>query len=101
MDVPAPAHVRALSRPASRATIRFSAKQLQLKVLPVHLPVPPRPVVILTLKNRTLSPVAKLFVERARKTIGIRQIAGRRADAEGARTASADQCVHLAPSLQF
>jgi DNA-binding transcriptional LysR family regulator len=37
-----------------------------LRVLPVKLPVPAWPVGIMTLKNRTISPVAKLFIENAR-----------------------------------
>jgi DNA-binding transcriptional LysR family regulator len=48
------------------STIRFSAKQLPLKVLPVDLPAKSMPVVIVTMKNRTLSPVARLFVDCAR-----------------------------------
>jgi DNA-binding transcriptional LysR family regulator len=46
--------------------LRFSGKRLELKVLPVELPVPPRPVGIVTLKNRTVSPLATLFIECAR-----------------------------------
>jgi DNA-binding transcriptional LysR family regulator len=38
-----------------------------LKVLPVDLPIRPWPLSILTLKNRTLSPVAKRFMECARE----------------------------------
>jgi DNA-binding transcriptional LysR family regulator len=37
-----------------------------MKILPVDLPARPWPVVIVTLKNRTLSPVVKLFTEFAR-----------------------------------
>ena len=47
--------------------IRLSAKHVSFKVIAVELPHPPRPVVILTMKNRTLSPVAKLFIECARE----------------------------------
>lgn len=43
--------------------LRFGGYDLSLKVLPIKLPAQPRPVGIVTLKNRTLSPVAKLFVE--------------------------------------
>jgi hypothetical protein len=35
--------------------------------LPIELPIPPRPVGIVTLKNRTLSPLATLFIECARR----------------------------------
>jgi DNA-binding transcriptional LysR family regulator len=38
-----------------------------LKVLPIDLPARPWPVVILTLKNRTLSPVVERFIECARE----------------------------------
>jgi DNA-binding transcriptional LysR family regulator len=48
------------------STIRFGAKQFPLKVLPVDLPAQSMPVVIVTMKNRTLGPVAKLFVDCAR-----------------------------------
>src|SRR5712671_5720214 len=43
--------------------LRFGGRDLSLKVLPIKLPMQPRPVAIITLKNRTLSPVAKLFIE--------------------------------------
>jgi DNA-binding transcriptional LysR family regulator len=46
--------------------VHFSAKNLRLKVLPVKWPDAQRPVVLLTMKNRTLSPVAQLFIDTAR-----------------------------------
>ena len=46
--------------------LRLSAKQLSIKILPVELPVRSTPVGIVTLKNRTLSSVARLFIECAR-----------------------------------
>jgi len=42
--------------------LRFGGRDLALKALPIKLPAQPRPVGIVTLKNRTLSPVAKLFI---------------------------------------
>jgi DNA-binding transcriptional LysR family regulator len=39
------------------------------KVLPIELPVRPWPVAILTLKNRTLSPVVERFIECAREIV--------------------------------
>jgi DNA-binding transcriptional LysR family regulator len=51
------------------STIRFSAKQFPHKVLSVDLPVKPRPVVIVTMKGRTLSPAAKRFIECTRAVI--------------------------------
>jgi DNA-binding transcriptional LysR family regulator len=47
--------------------LRLGANIPPLKVLPVTLPVPAWPVGIMTLKNRTLSPVTKLFIECARE----------------------------------
>jgi DNA-binding transcriptional LysR family regulator len=49
------------------SALRFIADKPALKVLPVALPVAPVPVGIVTLKNRTLSPMAKLFIEHARE----------------------------------
>jgi hypothetical protein len=47
----------------------FGGKRLSLNVLPVDVPVQPRlrSVGIVTLKNRTMSPVAKLFIDCARE----------------------------------
>jgi len=47
--------------------LRFGAKRLAVKVLPVKLPIEPWPVGIVTLKNRTLSPVTQLFIDRVHK----------------------------------
>src|SRR5262245_5877901 len=44
----------------------FGGSQRSLKILPVDFPVKPRALAILTLKHRTLSPVAKLFIDCAR-----------------------------------
>jgi DNA-binding transcriptional LysR family regulator len=41
------------------------AKHLQLKRLPVELPTFPRPIGIITLKNRMLSPLVQLFIDCA------------------------------------
>jgi DNA-binding transcriptional LysR family regulator len=51
--------------PAS--AFRFLTKRSELKVLPVELPMARRPNGIVTLKNRALSPVAKLFIDCARE----------------------------------
>jgi DNA-binding transcriptional LysR family regulator len=51
--------------PAS--ALQFSAKQAEVVVLPIHLPMTAVPVGIVTLKNRTLSPVAKKFIEHTRE----------------------------------
>lgn len=47
------------------SVLRFNAKQWSLKALPIDLRIRPMPIVIFTLKNRTLSPVVQLFVEHA------------------------------------
>jgi DNA-binding transcriptional LysR family regulator len=46
--------------------LRLSANQAPLKVLPVDLPVRPWPVAVVTLKNRTLSPIVQLFIDHLR-----------------------------------
>jgi len=46
--------------------LRHNAKQWSLKALPIDLGVKPRSVAIVTLKNRTVSPVVQLFVEHLR-----------------------------------
>ena len=51
--------------PAS--AFRFLAKRSELKILPVELPTARRPNGIVTLKNRALSPVARLFIDCARE----------------------------------
>ena len=51
--------------PAS--AFRFLTKRSELKILPVELPTARRPNGIATLKNRALSPVAKLFMDCARE----------------------------------
>ena len=48
------------------SVLRYNAKLWSLKALPVDLGVKPRSVAILTLKNRTASPVVQLFVEHVR-----------------------------------
>jgi DNA-binding transcriptional LysR family regulator len=49
------------------SVLRFSAERFALRALPVRLPPANAPIAIVTLKNRTLSPVASLFVECARE----------------------------------
>ena len=46
--------------------LRFRARELGLKTLPVALPHRPSIVAVLTLKNRTLSPVVARFIEHLR-----------------------------------
>jgi DNA-binding transcriptional LysR family regulator len=47
--------------------VQLSAHLMSFKVLPIELPARPGPVGIITLKKRTLSPVARLFIEHARE----------------------------------
>ena len=51
-----------------RSVLHFSAKRLALKMLPVRLPERRISVSIITVRKRTLSPLAGLFVECARET---------------------------------
>lgn len=51
--------------PAS--TVRFSDRHSEIKVLPVEFKTGRVPTGIVTMKNRSLSPVAKLFIEFARE----------------------------------
>ena len=55
----------------ARSLVRFNS----LKELPVDLPVRPWPVLVVTLKNRTLSPVVERFIECAREVA--KSIAGK------------------------
>ena len=48
------------------SVLRYNAKQWSLKALPVDLGMKPMSVTIITLKNRTVSPVVQLFVEQVR-----------------------------------
>jgi DNA-binding transcriptional LysR family regulator len=50
-----------------RSVLQLAKHFPPLKVLPIRLPIPPTPTGIMTLKNRTHSPVAKLFIECARE----------------------------------
>ena len=47
--------------------LRFSGKRLGIKALPIDLSVPPRLIGIVTLKNRTISSAARLFIQTARE----------------------------------
>jgi DNA-binding transcriptional LysR family regulator len=48
-------------------SLKFPSKRRELKVLPVELAIAPLPHGVLTLKNRTLSPAAQLFIDCARE----------------------------------
>ena len=51
--------------PAS--VMRFGGTQMHLKVLPVKVLSPPAPVGFITIKGRTLAPLAERFIECSRK----------------------------------
>jgi DNA-binding transcriptional LysR family regulator len=48
------------------AIARFHADRRSIKVLPVDLPDRPCPVVVVTVKNRTLNPVVERFIAHLR-----------------------------------
>ena len=50
-----------------QSAYRFAGRDMGIKALPVELPVKARPVTIVTLKNRLLTPAAQLFIDQARK----------------------------------
>jgi DNA-binding transcriptional LysR family regulator len=50
------------------SVLRFGNYNKSLKVLPIKLRPQRRPVGIVTLKNRTLSPAARIFIDSARRT---------------------------------
>jgi DNA-binding transcriptional LysR family regulator len=47
--------------------LNFYTHRFALKKLPIELPIEPFAVAIITLKNRTISPVAQLFIDCARE----------------------------------
>jgi DNA-binding transcriptional LysR family regulator len=49
------------------SVLQFPAKNPRVKRLPIKLPLPRMPIGIASLKNRTLSPVAQLFIDTARE----------------------------------
>jgi DNA-binding transcriptional LysR family regulator len=49
------------------SVLRFNAERFSLKVLSLNLPVQPWPVAIVTLKNRTLSPIVERFLTCVRE----------------------------------
>ena len=51
----------------SASALRFPTRRAEIKVLPVQLPMAPVPNGIVTLKNRTLSSVARLFIKHSRE----------------------------------
>jgi DNA-binding transcriptional LysR family regulator len=50
-----------------RSMLRFHPKNAAIKILPIDLPTTRRPIGVITLKKRSLSPVAQLFIACARE----------------------------------
>jgi DNA-binding transcriptional LysR family regulator len=48
------------------STLRFGAGRMQVKILPVRLQIKAPPAVVITLKNRTPNPIARLFIDELR-----------------------------------
>jgi DNA-binding transcriptional LysR family regulator len=51
----------------SASALKFSAKRQEIKALPIELPMAGVENGVVTLKNRSLSPVAQLFIDHARE----------------------------------
>jgi len=47
--------------------LKLPTKRVSLKVLPIGCPTRYRQIGIITLKNRTLNPLAQLFIEHTRE----------------------------------
>jgi DNA-binding transcriptional LysR family regulator len=48
------------------STLRFGARRMQIKILPVRLQMKTPPTVAILLKNRTPNPIASLFIDELR-----------------------------------
>jgi DNA-binding transcriptional LysR family regulator len=51
------------------STVKLTGKRLGLRPLPIKFSIQPNPVGVVTLKNRTLSPVAQRFIDCARQVV--------------------------------
>jgi hypothetical protein len=60
------------------SVFRFAGRDMGIKPLPVEMPYKARPVAIITLKNRMLTPAARLFIDTAREVA--KPFATRRSD---------------------
>jgi hypothetical protein len=47
--------------------MKFQTTHPAIKALPIQLPATRQPVVLITLRNRAISPVAQLFINFARE----------------------------------
>jgi DNA-binding transcriptional LysR family regulator len=48
------------------STLRFAAGRMQIRILPIRLRMNARPVVAISLKNRTPNPIVRLFIDELR-----------------------------------
>lgn len=48
------------------SVLRYNSRQWALRALPIKLPSKPLPIAIINLKNRTISPAVRLFIEHLR-----------------------------------
>ena len=55
--------------PIPDSVLRFGTNLPPLKILPVELPLPPWPLGVMTLKNRTISPVVQVFLNYAHEVV--------------------------------
>lgn len=51
------------------STLRFEARGLEIKVLPVRLRMKNPPAVVISLKNRTPNPIARLFIDELHELV--------------------------------
>ena len=51
-----------------RVVMQFPPKNRLLRILPINLPGTARPLALVTLKNRTLNPLAQLFADYVRES---------------------------------
>jgi DNA-binding transcriptional LysR family regulator len=47
------------------SAVKYGLNDRRIKILPIDMSMTRRPIAIIALKNRTLSPVAKLFIDAA------------------------------------
>jgi DNA-binding transcriptional LysR family regulator len=52
-----------------RVVMQFPPKNRLLRILPIKLPATARPLALVTLKNRTLNPLAQLFADYVRESV--------------------------------
>jgi DNA-binding transcriptional LysR family regulator len=52
------------------SAVKYGLSDRRIKILPIDMSTTRRPIGIITLKNRTLSPIAKLFIDAARSVAG-------------------------------